>query len=267
MEGFSSASRFRKLFFLGGILGATLLTASSALAQSSNGCASLPTHAQLRQALITARNQSNGGLGLDMWATLVDRDGVVCAVAFSGGSRGDQWPGSRVISAQKANTANAFSVPGFALSTANLYFAVQPGGTLFGLPESNPVDPQAAYGGDAEKYGQPDDPLVGKKVGGVNIFGGGLALYNSAGALVGGLGLSGDTSCADHNIAWRVRDTLALDKVPSGMNQGTDNILYDLSIDRPTKQLTSISGFGHPTCSPAATSLAYQLPTLHPIGQ
>ena len=55
-----------------------------------------------------------------MWATVVDRDGVVCAVAFTGDDRGDQWPGSRVISAQKANTANAFSLPGLALSTANL---------------------------------------------------------------------------------------------------------------------------------------------------
>jgi len=39
----------------------------------------------------------------------------------------------RVISAQKANTANAFSLPQLALSTANLYSAVQPGGSLFGL--------------------------------------------------------------------------------------------------------------------------------------
>ena len=45
-----------------------------------------------------------------MWATVVNRDGVVCAVVFSGTNRGAQWPGSRVISAQKANTANAFSL-------------------------------------------------------------------------------------------------------------------------------------------------------------
>jgi len=98
----------------------------------------------------------NGGLGNDMWGTIVDRDGIVCAVAFSGGSRGDQWPGSRVISAQKANTANAFSlppgaggIPGLALSTANLYSAVQPGGSLFGLQESNPVNFTDAYAGSA----------------------------------------------------------------------------------------------------------------------
>ena len=43
------------------------------------------------------------------------------------------------------------------------------------------------------------------------MFGGGLALYNSSRDVVGGLGASGDTSCADHNIAWRVRHALNLD--------------------------------------------------------
>src|SRR5262249_34953776 len=80
-------------------------------------CAGLPTHAALTNALAAARNQSNGGLNLDMWATVVNRDGVVCAIAFSGADRGSQWPGSRVISAQKANTANAFSLPHLSLST------------------------------------------------------------------------------------------------------------------------------------------------------
>ena len=52
-----------------------------------------------------------------------------------------------MISAQKADTANAFSLRTLALSTANLFTAVQPGGSLFGLQESNPVDTDAAYGG------------------------------------------------------------------------------------------------------------------------
>jgi hypothetical protein len=90
----------------------------------------LPSQSALEAALKTARAASNGGFNLDMWATIVNRDGVVCAVAFTGNTRGDQWPGSRVISAQKANTANAFSLPGLSLSTANLYSAVQPGGSL-----------------------------------------------------------------------------------------------------------------------------------------
>jgi len=96
----------------------------------SQACAGLPSHHQLQTALESARSQSNGGFNLDMWGTIVNRDGVVCEVAFTGQNRGSQWPGSRVISAQKANTANSFSLPGLALSTADLYAAVQPGGTL-----------------------------------------------------------------------------------------------------------------------------------------
>ena len=122
-----------------------LVCAATARAQGvtnppKSGCKDLPSHAELKAALTAARNNpDNGGLNFDMWGTIVDRDGVVCAVAFTGTDRGQQWPGSRVISAQKANTANAFSLPNFALSTANLYTAVQPGGSLFGLQESNPV--------------------------------------------------------------------------------------------------------------------------------
>jgi hypothetical protein len=102
----------------------------------SSACRDLPSHAALRAQLEAARAQANGGFNLEMWATVVNRDGVVCAVAFTGNHRGDQWPGSRVISAQKANTANAFSLPGLALSTADLFTATQPGGSLFGLQES-----------------------------------------------------------------------------------------------------------------------------------
>ena len=112
-------------------------------------CQGLPSHSTLRGALSSAQAGGNGGFALPMWATIVSRDGIVCAVAFTGQTRGDQWPGSRVISAQKANTANAFSLPGLALSTANLYTAVQPGGSLFGLQASNPVDTSVAYGGNA----------------------------------------------------------------------------------------------------------------------
>jgi hypothetical protein len=110
-------------------------------------CAMLPNHDALQAALTFARNQENGGFNLDMWAAVVNRDGIVCAVAFTGTDRGSEWPGSRVIAAQKANTANAFSLPTLALSTANLWAAVQPGGSLFGLQESNPVATDVAYRG------------------------------------------------------------------------------------------------------------------------
>lgn len=205
-------------------------------------CKQLPNWEQLKAALVKVRNEDNGGFNLHMWGTLVSRDGEVCSVAFTGDNRGDQWPGSRVISAQKANTANAFSLPKLSLSTANLYSAVQPGGSLFGLQESNPVNTDTAYAGDAKKFGTKKDPFVGKRVGGINIFGGGLALYNSTGALVGGLGVSGDSSCADHNIAWKLRKALNLDYVPGGVSPSKDdNIVYLKAGEAP-------NGFKHPMC-------------------
>jgi uncharacterized protein GlcG (DUF336 family) len=203
-----------------------------------------------------------------MWATLVDQDGVVCAVTYTGPTRISQWPGSRVISAQKANTAAAFNLPAGlggtvdALSTANLWTQTQPGGSLFGLQHSNPVDPAVAYGNDngnggadATKYGSTQDPLLGTFVGGVNVFGGGLGLYNAAGKKVGGIGVSGDTSCADHNIAWKTRHAIGLDRLTTGGVRGLsasprqDNIIYDLNpADKHHAVDNSVSGFGHPLC-------------------
>jgi uncharacterized protein GlcG (DUF336 family) len=234
---------------------------------SAPACRQLPSHNALRAALVAAVNVKggNGGFGLNMWGTVVNRDGVVCAVAFTGSNRGDQWPGSRVISAQKANTANAFSLPKLALSTADLCSAVQPGGSLYGLQHSNPVDTFVAYGGTSSDYGQSNDPMVGGKIGGVNVFGGGLALYNAQGTLIGALGVSGDSSCADHNIAWRTRHTLNLDFVPAGVSTDSsrpDNIIYDITPAPGLAIGVSTSGWGHPVCSPAAEAIAGQLPAV-----
>jgi uncharacterized protein GlcG (DUF336 family) len=242
-----------------------LLAAGTARADDdrSSACRDLPSQAALRAQLEAARAQPNGGFNLEMWATVVNRDGVVCAVAFTGNNRGDQWPGSRVISAQKANTANAFSLPTLALSTADLFTATQPGGSLFGLQESNPVDTGVAYGGNPANNGQSNDPMVGGRIGGVNVFGGGLALYNSNGKLVGGLGVSGDSSCADHNIAWRTRHNLNLDFVPGGVGPDAarpDNIVYDIAPQAGQMSGISASGWGHPACSAAATTIAAGLP-------
>jgi uncharacterized protein GlcG (DUF336 family) len=238
-----------KRSFVTGLVLAGVLAAATAWADGP--CADLPSQGALQSALAGAQAAANGGLGFNMWASVVNRDGIVCAVAFTGGNRGEQWPGSRVISAQKANTANAFSLPGFALSTANLYSAVQPGGSLFGLQLSNPVNTDVAYGGNASNYGQPNDPMVGGKIGGENVFGGGLALYNALGRLVGAVGVSGDTSCADHNIAWRTRSTLGLDHVPGGVAGGThpDNIIFDITPQAGQMPGLSASGFGHSHCS------------------
>lgn len=233
---------------------ATLGIAAAAAGDRSSGtsdvastaaCAGLPGHAALRGALVNARGLDNGGFDLDMWGAVVNRDGIVCAVAYTGTDRGRQWPGSRVIAAQKANTANAFSLPDLALSTANLWAAVQPGGSLYGLQHSNPVNTSAAYDGPASEFGQSDDPLVGQRVGGVNVFGGGLPLYNSRKQLIGAIGVSGDTSCADHNIAWRTRARLGLDWVPAGVGaNGDDNINYQGLVAEPSVP----NDFSHPIC-------------------
>jgi uncharacterized protein GlcG (DUF336 family) len=225
------------------------------------------THAALQKALkdVVAAG-GNAGFALNMWATVVNRDGEVVAVAFTGNDRGDQWPGSRVISAQKANTANAFSLPTLALSTANLFSAVQPGGSLFGLQESNPVDTGAAYKGPSQNYGKPNDPLVGKKIGGVNVFGGGLALYDADGKLLGAIGVSGDTSCTDHIVAWKVRFALNLDNVPGGVSAtGDDNMVHDITLNATGHQ-TSASGWGHPTCDGSEAAIVAELPVTHPTG-
>lgn len=255
----------KKTIALSSLVSSILLCASSSAFADNKPCEGLPSHNDLKIALTDARNADNGGFDLDMWGSIVNRDGIVCAVAFTGGNRGDQWPGSRVISAQKANTANAFSLPGLALSTANLYTATQPGGSLFGLQHSNPVDTAAAYKGPSKNYGQHNDPLVGVKVGGVNVFGGGLALYNNAGVLVGALGVSGDSSCADHNIAWRTRNILKLDNVPGGVSGDAarpDNIVYDITSQTGQMPGVSTSGWGHPACNGVVAGIAASLPAV-----
>jgi len=234
-------------------IGATTVGLSTAALAD---CGSLPDHDALAKALQEAVKPSggpgNGGLDLNMWGSIVDVDGTVCAVAFTGKAFTDQWLGSRVISAQKANAANAFSLDGLALSTANLYAPTQPGGSLFGLQESNPVDTAVAYAGKAERFGTAKDPMVGKRIGGVNVFGGGLALYKDKKA--GALGVSGDSSCADHNVAWRVRKALGLDKVPAGVSPNKDDgIIYDIAGG------ASKGGFGHPACGGREAEIAKEI--------
>jgi len=68
------------------------------------------------------------------------------------------------------------------------------------------------------------------------FFGGGEPLYKN-GKIIGGLGISGDTSCTDHEIAKRVRDAAGLN--PSG-GATVDDITYS-SAD-------GASVFTHPLC-------------------
>jgi hypothetical protein len=70
----------------------------------------------------------------------------------------------------KAHTANAFSVKTMTLSTANLFAPAQ---SLYGMPQ--PASPEAGAG-DASQFGTAADPANGKRLGGVVVFVGGLAL-------------------------------------------------------------------------------------------
>jgi uncharacterized protein GlcG (DUF336 family) len=182
------------------------------------------TYSSLRTNLIQADSDDTTGLNNHYWAVVLDREGVVCAVAYSGEARTSQWLLSRQIAAAKAFTANGLSLDSAPLSTAQLYPWVQPGAPgnpLFGLAAGNPVSPADAYKGQYAQFGTASDPMVGERVGGTITFGGGLALYSGTTA-IGGLGLSGDTACADHSTAWRVRDLLGL--APAA---GDDRITLD----------------------------------------
>lgn len=227
------------------LIGLTFVIAPKVSAVTPTQCP--VTYQQLQRALRESVHASggpqNGGLPVNEWAAVVDRAGAVCAIARSGAKAGDQWLGSRAIAAEKANTANAFDLDKFAISTAQLWAASQPGGYLYGANVSNPAVPVDLYAGPLSRWGTPSDPLVGETVGGVIDFGGGLGLYDSHG-VVGGLGASGNTSCADHNIAWRIRQKLHLDRVPNGPSpRHDDGIIYDVGANGKSK-----SGWGHPEC-------------------
>lgn len=164
-----------------------------------------------------------------MWAAVVDRQGKLCAVL----KVGDAWPGSRAIAIAKANTANAFSNEKLSLSTANLYSATQPGGALYGLNNSNPFNPDFLASGKG----------LFQFPGGVITFGGGLPLY-ADGKVIGGLGVSGDSACADHVIAYRMRKLAGFAAIPGGVGfQKTDNIDYYADNEKP-------NGYKHPHCGP-----------------
>jgi uncharacterized protein GlcG (DUF336 family) len=205
----------RCTFYAGAALTVLTITAP-AQAWSSSFCpVNYPT---LKRALVAADQADKSGFKNHFWAVVVNREGVVCAVAFSGADTGSQWLASRQIAAAKAFTANGLSLDlggkkgTGALSTAQLYQFVQPSNKnvanpLFGLDGGNVQNSALANQGDYTLFGTPNDPMIGQRVGGTITFGGGLALYNGNTA-IGGLGLSGDTACADHSVAWRTRINL-----------------------------------------------------------
>lgn len=226
----------------------------AATAGSSGRCAGLPTNSQLTKLLQTASGNTGisatlggsactagavshtgcvGGLfgGTLMWGAVVNRDGELCTFITSTADPQDTWPGSQVIAKAKAYTANAFSNNLLALSTARLYTLSQPGHSLFGLNNSNPFNPSFLAPPSGSGGGN------GQITGGMITFGGGVPLYNSADQIIGGLGVSGDTACADHEIAKRTRDLAGLNP-PGGAL--ADDIIY-IGVD-------PASDLAHPVC-------------------
>lgn len=245
--------KFNRLLAL---TGAALLTVSAAQAQTPGTCPvdQAELTKLLKMSVKPSGGPSNGGLDNNMWGAVVGRDGKVCAVSRTG-NIGDQWPGSRAIAIEKANTANALSLPKFAFSTAQLYSGTQPGGFLWQLPLTNPVDTASMYAGNGADYGTAKDAMIGKAASGVVVFGGGLALYDNNKKLVGALGVSGDTSCGDHNVAWRLRHALSLDHVPGGVSaKNNDAIIYDIGMLGK-----SSSGYGHPKCGHSEDKVAQSI--------
>jgi uncharacterized protein GlcG (DUF336 family) len=164
------------------------------------------------------------------WASVVNRAGEICATAVATDDPASAWPGSQAIAKAKAYTANAYSTDTSPLSTARLYTLSQPTHSLWGVAEPNPFKPEC------EVAPADMDDTDGKICGGSIAFGGGVPLYRNK-TRVGGLGLSGDTACADHEIAKRIRHLAGLD--PEG-GEFVDDITYS-SVDGP-------SVFTHPLC-------------------
>ena len=229
----------RVRLFRSGVLAAGVLAAgfmgspanAQGRTQDTVSCdVALPTRAEL-QALLQAAPRHGGeagGLfsGQRMWAAIVNRAGEICATVASTDDSTQVWPGSQAIAKSKAYTANAFSVDALALSTARLYTFTQPGHSLWSLGQSNPFNPESLQ--------PPSLPNQGRNAitGGLIFFGGGVPLYRN-GRIVGGLGISGDTSCTDHEIAKRVRELGGMN--PPGGSQ-VDDIVYTESV------------FAHPLC-------------------
>jgi hypothetical protein len=65
---------------------------------------------RLRSELEDADDEDSTGFSNHYWAVVVNPQGTVCAVAYSGRERDSQWLLSRQIAAAKAFTANGLSL-------------------------------------------------------------------------------------------------------------------------------------------------------------
>jgi uncharacterized protein GlcG (DUF336 family) len=257
--------RIKRLLFGFVILAAVFMSVAWRSVEAAN-CKDLPSQEQLQSLLVAAPTCTGctadiisggtivGGLfnGTNMWGAVVDRNGNLCAFVTSTTDPKQTWPGSQAIAKAKAYTANAFSNDSTAfggplpLSTARLYTFAQPGHSLFGLNNSNPFNPD--FLAPTGEQGDGKNRIAG----GIITFGGGVPLYDSSGRILGGLGVSGDTACADHEIAKRVRDL-------AGLNPPGGPLVDDITYTVPD----GASVFTHPKCVNTfrnGTSLGSELP-------
>jgi uncharacterized protein GlcG (DUF336 family) len=200
--------------------------------KGTSECEGVPNPEQLKQLLQQAASAGQvGGLfeGRKEWAAAVNRDGKLCSVAASTEDASAPWPASQAIAKAKASTANAFSTDEAPMSTARLYTLSQPGHSLWGAGAGNPLN---AYCVDEARDGREERRICG----GTIVLGGGVPLYRGE-RRIGGLGVSGDTPCADHEVAKRMRDSAGLN--PSG-GAFVDDITYS-SAD-------GASIYTHPLC-------------------
>jgi uncharacterized protein GlcG (DUF336 family) len=139
-------------------------------------------------AAIASANATTSGLRLlptpqptKMQIAIVGRDGKLLRLF----SMSDAWVGSIDIAIAKARTAAFFSSDQNALTSAIIGLLSQPGQPLWGIGNSN----QIGVSGSQEFRN------------GIITFPGGVPLYKS-GALVGGIGVSGDGVVQDEHVAF-----------------------------------------------------------------
>jgi hypothetical protein len=257
--------KIRKSLLASAIVLAGMSFASSVMATT---CASLPKAAELKTVLMSIDNDpqdstghtvnvaGNSGLSAHKWAVLMDSSGIICAVVHSLPAdmdvASDLPLAHRVYAAQKAYTTNTFSHNAGGLSSANLYLPALPSGSLSSSTDLNGnVDFLA---GDINAFGTTSDPLVGKRIGGYNGSGGGLTLYDKNYKKAGAIGVSGDTACAAHIVAWKVREQLgngaySVAHLPWGPINLKDSMIQDIKLGPYGGQGTSPSTLGHPKCT------------------
>ena len=122
------------------------------------------TLSQARGIVLAAITKSEE-LGLKMDVAVVDEGANLKAFARMDGA----WLGSIDISVKKAKTARVFN-----MNTGDIGRLSQPGGELYNIEHSN---------------------------GGLITFPGGVPIKNSAGEVIGAIGVSGSTVENDHAVA------------------------------------------------------------------